>query len=117
MDIFIGNLPASVTLHDIRAVCRKWDFNADFERKRGIYDIGKPFQYYVAHFKPGQEKEAERLIRQLKGVSFLGRIVEVREYFKRSYSYERRAPGWRERHWAGAERRSQDRRSARLLAA
>ena len=117
MDIFIGNLPASVTLHDIRAVCHKWDFSADFERKRGIYDIGKPFQYFVAHFKPGQEKDAERLIRQLKGVSILGRIVEVREYYKRNYSHERRAPGWRDRPWSGIERRCQERRSTRQLAA
>jgi hypothetical protein len=117
VDIFIGNLPASATLHDIRSVCRKWDFGADFERKRGIYQIGKPFQYFVAHFGPGQEKEAERLVRQLKGASLHGRTIEVREYYKRSYSHERRALGWRDRPWDGVERRSQDRRCTRQLAA
>ena len=117
MDIFIGNLPPSATLHDIRAVCRKWDFHADFERKKGIYRIGKPFQYFVAHFKAGQEKDAERLIRQLKGSSILGRTLEVREYYKRSYSHERRAPGWRDQVWQGVERRRLDRRSTQLLAA
>ena len=115
MDVFIGNLPSSVTLHDIRLACRKWDFDAHFEQRKGVYKIGKPYHYFVAHFDLEQEAEAQRLIRRLRNISFLGRAVEAREYITRSYSQERRMPGWRDRLWYGVERRLGERRSAQGL--
>lgn len=117
VDIYIGNLPTSATMHDIRSACRKWDFNVAFERQSGIYKIGKPYQFFVARFGAGEEKDAQRLIRQLKGISLQGRTIEVREYINRSYSHERRAIDWRTRSWSGVERRRQERRLSHAVAA
>lgn len=110
MDVFIGNLSRSTTLHDIRSACRKWDFDAQFESKSGTYQIGKSYHYYVARFGPGLEKEAERMIKLLKNVSIEGRPIKSREYVHRSYVNERRALDWRTRPWDGVERRCQERR-------
>lgn len=117
VDIYIGNLPTTATLHDIRSACKKWDFDALFERKSGIYRIGKPYQFFVAHFAAGKEKEARRLVRQLKGLMLQGRAIEVREYVHRSYSHERRALDWRTRSWSGIERRRHERRLSHVVAA
>lgn len=117
VDIYIGNLPTTVTLHDLRTACRKWDFDALFERKSGIYKIGKPYQFFVAHFAPGREKDALRLVRQLKGMTLRGRTIEVREYINRSYNHERRALDWRTRPWSGLERRRHERRMSHAVAA
>jgi hypothetical protein len=117
VDIYIGNLPASATMHDVRTACRKWDVKAVFERQSGIYKIGKPYQFFIARFGAGEEKEARRLIQQLKGISLQGRAIEVREYINRSYSHERRAIDWRTRPWSGVERRRHERRLSHAIAA
>ena len=53
---------------------------------------------------------ATRLIEQLAGVGLQGRVLEVRPFYPRILSNDRRRAGWHFRRWLGIERRLSERR-------
>jgi hypothetical protein len=53
---------------------------------------------------------AIRLIEQLEGVGLLGRVLEVRPFYSRILTNDRRRAGWHFRRWLGVERRVGERR-------
>ncbi len=110
MDVFIGNLPASISFNEIRKLHGNWNFDVAVERVDGQDRHGNEFHYFLAHFPPQAEAEAERLIREMSGISCYGNLLDVREFIHRSYSNERRALDWREKRWDQPERRIAERR-------
>jgi hypothetical protein len=53
---------------------------------------------------------ATRLIEQLAGVGLQGRVLEVRPFYTRNLSNDRRRAGWQFHRWLGVERRVGERR-------
>lgn len=110
MDVFIGNLPPSATLEEIREIHGNWRFNAVIRRVDGQDKSGRLYRYFLVHFAVDDEKAAQQLIKQLHGLSYYGRKIEVRPFIHRSYCNERRALDWREKPWHAEERRLGERR-------
>jgi len=113
MDVFIGNLPSSISFNEIRNLHGNWNYDVPVKRVDGQDRHGREFHYFLAQFSPKEEAEADRLIREMEGVSCYGRVLEVREFIHRTYSNERRALNWREKPWHKTERRISERRKGR----
>jgi len=112
MDVFIGNLPASVSFNEIRVLHGNWDFDVPVKRVDGQDRHGNEFHYFLAQFSPKEEADAERLIQDMAGMSCYGRVLDVREFTHRTYGNERRALDWREKSWDQPERRVAERRKS-----
>lgn len=108
MIIFIGNLTAEITAHDLVAVAqlaagtpvkvyKKPDGNG------GLYRFG------LVHLN--SEKEGSKLIRRLRRTEMHGNSLETREYGHRHTSNERRRLDWRTAPWHEPERRKGERRA------
>ncbi|HEC16811.1 MAG TPA: RNA-binding protein [Sedimenticola sp.] len=116
MDVFIGNLPPSASLDEIRSLHGQWDFNVEVKRVEGRDRTGREYCYFLAHFAVSEEKQARRLIERLNGLSYYGQRIEARPFVHRSYYNERRALNWRDRPWHAEERRRGERRGQRPAA-
>jgi len=113
MDVFIGNLPSSISFNEIRELHGNWDFDAPVKRVDGQDRHGREFHYFLAQFSPKNEAEAEQLIQEMQNVSCYGQVLDVREFIHRSYCNERRALNWRDKQWHGTERRVTERRKSK----
>ncbi len=113
MDVFIGNLPASISFNEVRELHGSWDFDVPVKRIDGEDRHGNRFHYFLARFSPKDEADADRLIQDMAGLSCYGRLLDVREFIHRSYSNERRALNWREKPWHKPERRVSERREGK----
>jgi len=112
MDVFIGNLPASISFNEIRELHGNWDFDVAVTRVDGKDKRGHEFHYFLAQFPLKDEAEAERLIKEMDGASCYGQRLEVREFLHRSYCNEQRALNWRKKNWDESERRKAERRKS-----
>jgi len=113
MDVFIGNLPSSVSFNEIRELHGDWDFNASIKRVDGQDKRGHEFHYFLVQFSPKNVAEAERLIQDMQGASYYGQMLDVREFIHRCYSNEQRALKWREKPWSESEQRVKERRKGK----
>lgn len=61
----------------------------------------------------GSRVVATTLISQLEGAGLHGRALEVRPFYPRTFTNDRRRAGWRFHRWLGVERRQNERRHER----
>lgn len=114
MDVFVGNLPGTITLADMERLMRPFDGKVQVKLEQKQYKEGGVVCFGVCAFS--SERLARKAIKKLDGTLLFGRTLSVREYLYRSYSNERRALGWRTRPWDGEERRGGERRNGTALA-
>ena len=109
MEIFIGNLPSDVTVHDVHCLfcelARENSIQIFRKSKRG----GGVTCYGVAVVEP--DEQAQAIIERLRDAQVLGQAVVVRRFLRRTGA-DRRTPDWTENHWDGQDRRVTDRRGA-----
>jgi len=110
MDVFIGNLPPSITFNEIRWLHGNWGYDAEIECVDGQDKTGSVYRYFLARFSSEHEAEAGQLIKQLNGASYFGQRVEVREFVHRRYGETQERRTMNDRPWHGIERRRAERR-------
>ena len=110
MDIFVGNIPASMTVIELKKFFKGFDKKAVFEIKRlqGKHE-SVTFGLVTIH----SDRLAHKAIKRLNMKKLRGRPVIVREFIYRAGGNDRRQLGWRNKLWLGEERRQADRRSSR----
>ncbi len=109
MQVYIGNLSARATTHDIRTLGGRAARGGVF-RRLPQWSLSTDSCYYCV-METESDKQARHLIRRLAGKEYHGRCLVAREFVARSNGNDRRAPGWRLRPWRGVERRVSDRRA------
>ncbi len=109
MDIFIGNLPLSISALELRRLFGDAGSQARFRLFQKRYPDGAVCCYGRA--KIGHESLACQIIEHLSERRLAGRRLEVRRYVERSPLNERRAPMWRGKPWIGLDRRKAERRN------
>ncbi|PKM46449.1 MAG: hypothetical protein CVV05_01870 [Gammaproteobacteria bacterium HGW-Gammaproteobacteria-1] len=115
MEVFVGNLPETISVSELERLLAPFDRQVQIKLQHQQYREGQAVCYAVCTFS--SERLALKAIRKFDGHPLFGRALAVREYLYRSYSNERRALGWRERSWGGAERRDGERRHGTVRAA
>jgi RNA recognition motif-containing protein len=108
MEIFIGNLAENVTLRDLTAFFKTFANKAHIRLIEKRQENGTRIRYGIADFD--SDKLALKAIKKFNGAVLRGQKVALREFFRRSYSNERRALNWRDKPWDGPERRKDERR-------
>jgi len=111
MEIYVGKLPETVTLAELKTMFRGFDKQAVFKIKRMKGGDGKIVYGLVSI---PSEKLARKAIKRLHMKKFMGRLVCVREYSYRAAGNDRRQLGWRRKLWLGQERRQTDRRDSKM---
>ena len=103
MNIFVGNLSAAVTAHDLRQLFAGYGTTINAIIMRDT-DTGLPLGYGHVYVVP--ERAAHEAIADLEGVSLKGSPITVREciYRARQERRLRRSP------WRGGERRAAEAR-------
>lgn len=109
MELYIGNLSDKASINDLQHLFRGFGRNLQFRFEFRILDDGSKARYAVVEFE--SEKPARKAIGKLHHSPMYGQPLIIHEYVYRSYNNERRAVGWRNRQWAGNERRISDRRN------
>lgn len=109
MDIFVGNLPLSVTVVELRRLFGKAGATARYRIVQKQYADGTTRCYGRAMIEP--DESARILIGSLDRALLHGRPLEVRRFVQRNLANERRAPMWRGRPWHGLDRRKGERRN------
>jgi len=117
MIVFIGNLPAEVSAHDLAGLGRLTAATPVRIHKKkagngGLYRYGLVYLYSV--------KDGRKLIRRLDGtgldgiglraIGLDGTALVARQFEQRHVSNERRRLDWRRIPWHGPERRKGERR-------
>ncbi|MDH3899591.1 MAG: RNA-binding protein [Gammaproteobacteria bacterium] len=108
MIVFIGNLPAEITVKDLVDVAQLAAGTAVRICKKRDSDGGL-YRYGLVHLK--SDREGRKLIRRLHGTGMSGNSLQAREYGHRRASNERRRLDWRSVPWHGPERRNGERRT------
>ena len=137
LDIYIGNLPRRASVEDVRGLvgslvgeyilssctgaglfARLWQkMRTKLKGQRPddapSFTLVEPkagrFARYC-HVSCSSRDESKHIISQLSGAGLLGNALEVRPFYQRDLSNERRRAGWRLRPWLGVERRLGERR-------
>jgi len=109
MDIFIGNLPLSISALELRRLFGEAGSQARFRLFQKRYPDGAVCCYGRA--KIDHAPLAGEIIEQLRDRQLSGRRLEVRRFVERSPLNERRAPMWRGIPWVGLDRRKTERRN------
>lgn len=138
LDIYIGNLPARASVEDVRGLvgslvgeyvlksCTGAGIFARLRQKLLAMLKGQQLNdapsFTLVEAKPGRfarychvscssRDESKHIISQLSGAGLLGYALEVRPFYQRAPSNERRRSGWHFRPWLGVERRLAERRA------
>ena len=110
MDIFVGKLPDTASLAELKNMFKGFDKQATFKIKRMRGREGR-LTYGLVSIP--SERLARKAIKRLHMKKFMGRSVCVREYSFRAAGNDRRQLGWRRKLWLGQERRQIDRRDSK----
>lgn len=111
MELFIGNLPPSATVLDLRQLLGPCANEARYQLIQRSDADG--VVHCFARVRVPSDAEAGRVIAELQDAgTFSGRQLEVRRFQERNAFKDRRAPWWRAQPWEGVERRRTDRRSS-----
>jgi len=113
MDVFVGNLPDTITANVLEKLFSPFDRQVQIKLHRHQDKEGRAGCYGVCTFS--SSRQAQKAIKKLNGYNLFSHTLTVREFFYRSYSNERRALGWRDRPWQGVERRGLERRRGTAL--
>lgn len=108
MEIFIGNLPPTTTVHDLYRLFGPFQRRVLARVFRKNDRRGATICYALALLSP--DSAARRALARLQGAKLQCRPLVVREFMPRSCANERRALDWRSRPWPGPERRRSERR-------
>ena len=112
MEIFIGNLLLTVTVHDLYALLNKYDWAVRVQIFKKSKRGGGVMCYAVAIVE--SEPAGRAAIAELAGTEVQGQAIAIREFVRRSGGNRR---GDMQPHaWSGLERRVADRRSGALVA-
>lgn len=111
MDIYVGNVPASVTSTELKKLFKGYDKLASFTVKRMKGKLG-PVTFGLVVIP--SDRIAKKAIKRLHMKKFMGKVVIVREFSYRASGNDRRELGWRTKMWLGEERRNLDRRHPKL---
>lgn len=110
MELFVGNLPLTITVLELRQVLGPCANEARFQLLQRS-DAQGAVQCFARVHVPS-DGEARRVIAELqKAGSLGGRKLEVRRYQERNAFRDRRAR-WQTQPWHGEERRQEDRRTS-----
>lgn len=109
MDIFIGNLPLSASVTDLRHLFGNAGTNARFRIVQKKYANGAQCCYGRAVIVP--DELARSLIDELHRRRVDDKNLVVRPYIERNMVNERRAPMWRGQPWTRLNRRKAERRN------
>jgi len=108
--IFIGYFRADLDTRDIVGFlhkrCPAIEKYEACAKSVGMHGSVRYFLAYVA-----SDKEANKVVRKLDGVVWMGHPLMARVIRERSAFNERRSVDWRNRDWDGPERRRRDRRA------
>lgn len=110
MEIFVGNLPSSTSVSDLRRLFGNAGNRARFRICQKKLSDGSVHCYGQAMVEP--DNRAEELLHELQGATLHGRRLQVRRFVHRSYTNDRRARMWRGKPWFGVDRRKRDRRGS-----
>ena len=111
MEIFIGNLPHDTSAVDLRRLLGDAGFQARYRIYRKTLQDGTVKCYGEAVVEP--DSVAHELIGRLNNSVVQENCLEVRPYYQRSHTNDRRGPLWSGVPWAGLDRRKADRRGRR----
>ena len=111
MDIYIGNVPPSISVAQLKSLFIGFDKHATFSIKRvkGDYQL---FTFGLVTIP--SELLAKKAIKRLNNKRIDGRLIVVREYSSRPGNKDRRNTNYRNRKWMSKERRQNERRTIRL---
>jgi hypothetical protein len=110
MVVFIGNLPSQATVADLSELGRlPAGSHLRIIKKRKKDRDGELVRFGL--LQTASPKQARKLIARYNGKQCLGAQLTAREYEPRVAGNERRRLDWRQLHWAGDERRQDERRS------
>jgi hypothetical protein len=110
MIVFIGNLNAATTGHDLCRIARLPEGACPriIKKPDGAGGLHRYGLVYTS-----TEREGKKLIRRIHGKSCHGHRLVAREFIQRAASNERRRLDWREVPWRGLEEcRRGERRAA-----
>lgn len=108
LDVYIGNLHPKARPGDLEAFFKGFTKNTRFKIVTKYYNDGSSHRFGIVTFE--SEVLGRKAISKLHLKQLMGKPVEVREYFHRTYQNERRELGWRNKQWEGEDRRGQERR-------
>ena len=109
MELFIGNLPPTATVLDLRQLLGPCANEACFHLVQRSDADG--VVHCFARVQVPSDAEARRVVEELQDAgTFSGRQLEVRRFQERFAFKDRRAPSWQAQPWHGEERRLGDRR-------
>lgn len=110
MELFVGNLPPTATVLDVRQLLGPCANNARFQLVQRCDAAGAVHCFARVHVP--SDADARRVITELQDAgTYAGRQLEVRRFQERNAYRDRRAPWWQAQPWHGEERRRGDRRS------
>ena len=111
MELFIGNLPPSATVLELRQLLGPCANQARYQLIQRSDADG--VVHCFARVQVPSDVEARLVVAELQDAgTFSGRHLEVRRFRERNTFNDRRAPWWRAEPWEGVERRRGDRRSS-----
>jgi len=108
MDIFVGNLPKSTSVLQLRKLMGNV-YNARFRIIRRRNRAGS--SYCFGHAVISSENTCEDIISRLDGTKFNGCSLKARPFVHRNDHRERRDPKVYPTDWDGVNRRRGDRRT------
>lgn len=111
MEIYIGNVPSSITVAQLKNIFVGFDRHATFRVKRvkGKYQL---FTFGLVTIP--SDLLGKKAIKRLNNKRIDGKLIVVREYSQRSSNKDRRNTNYRNRKWMSKERRQNERRTIRL---
>lgn len=111
MDIYIGNVPSSISVAQLKNLFIGFDKNATFKIKR----VKGDHQLFTFGFVTiPSVLLAKKAIKRLNNKRIDGKLIVVREFSQRSGNRDRRNTNYRNRKWMSKERRQNERRTIRL---
>ena len=111
MELYVGNIPATLTKEQLKAFFVGYEKHATFKIKT-VKNGNEIFTFGLVDIP--SDSKAKKAIRRLNLKRIDGKLIVVREYVHRVSQNDRRALNWRNKKWQAAERRNNDRRTFRV---
>lgn len=111
MELYIGNIPASMTEAQLKSFFAGYDKNATFKiiRSRGRQQL-----YIFGLVSIPSKRQARNAIHRLNNKRIDGKLIVVREYISRALNNNRRNQHWNNLKLISRDRRRNERRTIRL---
>lgn len=128
LDIYVGNLPDRASVAELRELFDevvghkpRGSFLGSFFSSYRNLPVDEPPKFTMVAPVQGRharycrisgnsQSAANKIIGQLSGAGLYGQVLEVRPFYPRVMTNDRRRAGWHFRRWLGVERRMNERR-------